>query len=184
MRCTSKSGNEDSSYDPSEKFILHFSFLSNLATRQIHIKVARKWGNITEILCAVSSFKVGWGNNSERKYYSILWLSEEAWRTVRAKANGNTERNCDCFTQAGRMALSLVPLEAGCTTGGHARAEGLEKQQASGSLTQSHLSFITSELHRFVAELMCQEIALGCKSLSQTSNSGVQDRIISGAQGL
>lgn len=37
-----KSGNENPSYDPSEKFILHFSFLSNLAIRQINIKVARK----------------------------------------------------------------------------------------------------------------------------------------------
>lgn len=161
-----KSGNENSSYDPSEKFILHFSFLSNLATRQINIKVARKWENITEILGAVSSFKVGWGNNSERKYYSISWLSEEAWRTVRSKVNGNTMRNCDCFTQTGRMALSLVPLEAGCSMGGCARAEGLEKQHASGSLTPSHLSFITPELHRFVAELVWQAMALGCESLS------------------
>lgn len=85
---------------------------------------------------------------------------------MRAKVNGNTMRNCDCFTQTGRMALSLVPLEAGCSTGGYARAEGLEKQQASGSLTPSHLSFITPELHRFVLELVWQEMALGCESLS------------------
>lgn len=168
-----------------DEFTLHFSFLSDLATRQMNIKVARKWENITEKLHAVSSFKAGWVNNSERKYYSVSWPCEEPWRTVKAKVSGNTERNHDCFTQTGRMALSLAPLEAGCSMGGRARAEGLEKQQARRNLTQSHLSFVTTEPHCFVAELRWQEMAPGCEFLSQTPNSGVQDNInISGGQGL
>lgn len=92
---------------------------------------------------------------------------------MKAKVNGNTERSHDCFTQTGRMALSLSRLEAGCSMGGRARAEGPEKEQASRGLTQSHLSFVTPELHCFVAELGWQGVAPGCKSLSQTSNLGV-----------
>lgn len=57
---------------------------------------------------------------------------------MKAKVNGNAKKNQDCFTQTGRTALSLAPLEAGRCVSGSARAEGLEKQQASRNLTQSY----------------------------------------------
>lgn len=99
-----------------------------------------------------------------------MWETlEDCGKTKRkAKVNRNPKRNHDCFPQTGRMAPTLAPVEAGCSMGGCPRAEGLDKQQASRSLAQSHLSFVMPELHSFVAELRWQEVVLGCESVSDT----------------